>query len=446
MDDRYVVPINNNLPQISSEIPNKNSLNSYFPIRTKGNDFDWDAVIGIILRTLLRKKIDGYSYESFKDDCYLAFKEKLGEESFWDVLNEMYFEQRDILSVSPEFLLFRSQKGQFEQSDARIASMFTSMLQGMRIEKFGTRLNFIEHEILTTLSQKMRDEQVSQNIEEPYLPFLSYVFRKDLKFLSSRPKYFLSEIKQLLSFYAFSYSAQLSLSLGGWKEGAEPKSRPLYFIMDHERASSERTHIKNHGYKLFQESSYRIFPMLTMLELLQPGANEKDSKKIPLWEISRRVQDSGLETLNKDLENFAKAFCTQRELNYTFSDNSYTALDWLEQIIRIAQAQFQVGERKNINKRYVIEIEKTLASHFIQSRGRSGRVLVLNQDYIVLLTNLVIAEAEKIRFQDLLGEFRLRGVYVDKQTEQELIKFYDRIGNVERMSDSGDAIYVRKTI
>ncbi len=127
MDDRYVVPINNNLPQISSDIPNKNSLNSYFPIRTKGNDFDWDAVIGIILRTLLRKKIDGYSYESFKNDCYLAFKEKLGEESFWDVLNEMYFDQRDILSVSPEFLLFRSQKGQFEQSDARIASMFTSM-------------------------------------------------------------------------------------------------------------------------------------------------------------------------------------------------------------------------------------------------------------------------------------------------------------------------------
>ncbi|MFA0643989.1 DNA phosphorothioation-dependent restriction protein DptG, partial [Vibrio cyclitrophicus] len=32
------------------------------------------------------------------------------------------------------------------------------------------------------------------------------------------------------------------------------------------------------------------------------------------------------------------------------------------------------------------------------------------------------------------------------QTEQELIKFYERIGNVERMSDSGDAVYVRKTI
>lgn len=446
MTDKFVVAISEILPQTSSEIPNKNSLNSYFPIRTKGNDFEWDAVIGIVLKSLLRKKIDNYSYNNFTEDCRLAFKDKLGDENFWEVLKKMYFDQESILSVSPEFLLFRSQKGQFDQSDARIASMFTSMLQGMRIDSFGSRLNFVEQEILATLSLKMKDEQPTNGTEEPYLPFLSKVFRKDLRFLSSRPKYFLSEIKQFFSFYAFTYSAQLSLSIGGWKEGVEPQSKPLYFIMDHERASSERTHIKNHGYKLFQEFSSRIFPMLTMLELLQPEANEKDGKKIPLWAISRRIQVSGFDNLKEKLENFARAFSTQRELNYTFNENACTALDWLEEIIRIAQAQFQVGERHNINKRYVVEIEKTLASHFIQSRGRSGRVLVLNQDYIVLLTNLVIADTEKMRLQDLLSEFQLRGVYVDKQTEQELIKFYDRIGNVERMSDSGDAIYVRKTI
>ena len=86
------------------------------------------------------------------------------------------------------------------------------------------------------------------------------------------------------------------------------------------------------------------------------------------------------------------------------------------------------------------------ASHFIQSRGRSGRVLVLNQDYIILLTNLVVGEKDKLRFHELITAFEQRGIFVDKQTEQELIKFYERIGNVERMSDSGDAVYVRKTI
>ncbi|MER0461339.1 DNA phosphorothioation-dependent restriction protein DptG [Aeromonas caviae] len=29
---------------------------------------------------------------------------------------------------------------------------------------------------------------------------------------------------------------------------------------------------------------------------------------------------------------------------------------------------------------------------------------------------------------------------------QQLVSFYERMGNVERMSDSGDAVYVRKTL
>ena len=47
---------------------------------------------------------------------------------------------------------------------------------------------------------------------------------------------------------------------------------------------------------------------------------------------------------------------------------------------------------------------------------------------------------------ELLEEFKSRGVYFDKKTQQSLIGFYERVGNVERMSDSGDAVYVRKTI
>ena len=82
----------------------------------------------------------------------------------------------------------------------------------------------------------------------------------------------------------------------------------------------------------------------------------------------------------------------------------------------------------------------------MQRRGRAGRVLVLNQDHLLLLANIAIGKQEKLRFQELIVEFRKRGIYLDKQTEIELIKFFERIGNIEKMSDSGDAVYVRKTI
>ncbi|MDF2153717.1 DNA phosphorothioation-dependent restriction protein DptG [Vibrio sp. CAU 1672] len=443
--DKYIKPFNPKLPQTAEEVPNKNSLNSYLPIRTKGNDFERAAVIGLVLSGLLRKKIEDYQYEDYVADCQEAFDEKLGQEEFWDVLREMYFDNKDIFSVSPELLLFRAQKKQLAAGDLRVASMFINLLQNMRVEEFDAKLNFIEREMLATLRGKMEADSLMRASEHPYLPYLSKAFRDDLKFLANRPKYLLSEIASFLSFYGFTYTAQLSLALTDWRSGEEPVAKPLYFLMDHERASNERTHIKNHGYKLFSESATRLFPMLTMLELLQPGMGEKNATKVPLWAISKGIQESNYEHLKSELENFARAFKSQRNLDTTL-DDSESALDWLGNIMKLAMAQFSIGERFNINKKYVSEVEKYLATHFIQNRRRGGRVLVLNQDYIILLTNLVVGEKDKLRFHELITAFKQRGIFVDKQTEQELIKFYERIGNVERMSDSGDAVYVRKTI
>lgn len=451
MTDKYKSPFNPKLPQHTTDIPNRNSFNSYFPIRTKGNDFNWDAVIGLILQILLRKEVKNYSYSEFENDCKNAFKEKALNDDFWYVLKEMYFEKKDILTISPEILLFRAQKSKGSEnelkiSDERISSLFTNLLCGQRIKGFEQKVNFIESEMLSVFRLKMKDYSSEEVKEVPYLPYISEVFRSDLKFLSSRPKYLLSEFEKFLSFYAFTYTAQLCLSLEDWRSGEAPKPKPLYFIMDHERAGQERTHIKKDGYKFFNESAFRLYPMLTMLELLQPEFGNKYAKKIPLWMIAKGIQGSKLENLKTQLENFARAFRSERGLENIALNESDSALDWLGNVMTLAQKQFQVGERKNINKKYVDEVNKYLAIHFFQNRGRSGRVLVLNQDYIILLTNLVVGENEKLRFHELLLGFQLRGIFVDKQTQQELIKFYERIGNVERMSDSGDAVYVRKTI
>ncbi|QMV13588.1 DNA phosphorothioation-dependent restriction protein DptG [Vibrio spartinae] len=443
--DKYIRPFNPKLPQTSQDVAEKNNLNSYFPIRTNEKPFDWNAVIGLVLQGLLRKKIEKYSYEEFVQDCKSVFDEKLGEDDFWTVLREMYFDKKDIFSVSPELLLFCAQKDQYSSVDGRVASMFNNLLQNMQIEKFDSDLNFIEKQMLSTLNSKLKDSPSAFVNESPYLPFLAKSFREDLKFLSRRPKYLLSEIKQLLSFYAFSYTAQLSLALPDWRSGREPQPKPLYFIMDHERASKERIHIKKYGHSLFKESLNRLFPVLTMLEMLQPDIHKTEPVKVPLWEISKRIQETAYEDSIQRLTYFAFAFREKRGLTFEFKPSD-DALELLEQILHLAEAQFKSGGKKGLDEKYANSVEKIMAPHFIQNRGRSGRVLVLNQDYIILLTNLVIGEADKLRFHELIAEFKQRGIFVDKQTEQELIKFYERIGNVERMSDSGDAVYVRKTI
>ncbi|WNJ95915.1 DNA phosphorothioation-dependent restriction protein DptG [Vibrio ruber] len=444
--DKNNLPVNSELPQTVDDKVGTTSLKSYFPIRTskKGNDFDWSTVVGLFLRKLMRKDIGSYTLNDYLEDCRALFLEKLSEKQFWNVIEEMYFSNDSIYSISPELLVFKSQQDMLKIRDEDVANLFLSLANGLEINKFSKKCNFIEAQMVDVLDKKLKDDSKPMKvIEHTYLPFLSASFCKDIKFLCSKPVYFLTEIENFLRLYAFTYSAQLSISISEWSTCKEPTAKPLYFILEHEKASKERIHIQKHGYQLYSYGALNLYPILNMLETLQPSKDEK----IPLWKLAKCVKESTNDFLKVYLKNFALRFKSDRDLqNNTTADSAF---DWLEYIFDLAKDQFNDyrTDRPAIRRKYVDEIEKHFASHFIQNRGRSGKILVLNQDYIILLTNLAIGEAaDKLRFHELIAEFKQRGIFVDKQTEQELIKFYERIGNVERMSDSGDAVYVRKTI
>lgn len=88
--DNFTLPIKAGLPQtVADKFQNKNTLSSYIPIRTQGNDFDWSSVVGLVLRGLLCKKIEKYNYQDFTADCKNNLQNKLGEEEFWSVLEEV---------------------------------------------------------------------------------------------------------------------------------------------------------------------------------------------------------------------------------------------------------------------------------------------------------------------------------------------------------------------
>ena len=70
----------------------------------------------------------------------------------------------------------------------------------------------------------------------------------------------------------------------------------------------------------------------------------------------------------------------------------------------------------------------------------------MDQDRLILLTNIAIGDKKKVRFQELLNEFNSRSIYFDIKSQVELINVYEKVGNIERKSDSGDAVYVKTTI
>lgn len=428
--------------------PSDNNLNSYLPIRSRDNDFNWDTVTGLVLGHVLKKVVKNYSLDQFREACQERFMAKLDEPGFWLVLDRMYFSNAAVFHISPLFLLFKSQqqrsgKSELGAENLRMAELFAGLLGNTFLfDDIPDNLNFIEQEMLNILHGELKAGSVLQSQELPYLPYLATHFQDDIAFLARHPQYMLQELTNMLQLYAFSYCAQLALHVTDWKAGI-PVSKPLYFILDNEKASKERHLVQSFGHKLFMASSKSLFPMLSALEVLQ-----SQSSKRPLWLIYQEAQNyHDQPRLLGELNRYLREFAESRSLSTHWYECSTIeqAFDLLRKLA-INQFDSQLSTRYQANDKYISALKKQIAAKCVQSRGRAGQVLVLNQDQLLLLTNLTIGEQEKLRLHDLISGFKQRGFYLDNQSQQVLVSFYERMGNVERMSDSGDAVYVRKTL
>lgn len=436
-------PIANDL-----QVSDKNKSPSYLPVRQKGNEFSWASVTGSVFGNVLEQGVQDYSVEDFRDECRREFKELLSEPEVWDWLDHMYFSTQAVLQVSPLFLLFKAQKAARDDNEdpaanQRMSDMFSNLLGDFRLEdKPEGDLHFLEQAMLQVLVRNLRPlARKGQEQDQPYLPFLTEAFRRDMQFLAAYPQYLMAELTNTLKLYAFSYCSQLSLAVRDWRLGS-PQPKELYFILDVEKASAERDKIRDRGYKLLSSTSKELFPVLSAREVLQAEGPQR-----PLWQIYADAHEhADQQTLIDELNTYIGQFAISRQLEAPALAD--TLEEAFKQFIVLAIRQFDPGksERHSVNQRYVRELETKVFGDFIQFRGRAGNILALNQDQLLLLTNLAIGRNDKLRFFELLREFQQRGFFFDNQSQQVLIEFFERMGNVERMSDSGEAVYVRKTV
>lgn len=431
------------------KINSSNKLTTYTPIRSKdeNKEIDWQSIVGLFLSNICNKDFNVDTVEGFKIRCQEAFESIFNDKNDWNLIEKIYFSSDDLFKISPDFLILKSKSRKLEQHNIRIAEMYFNLVENkVNLDFENAQVNFIEREINEILNQTKKNKYEKYVVtEEAYLPYLSDNFMNDLLFLSKHPKYFIASIEKFLKLYGFLYSGQLALNL--YDIFSEPSNKELYFILETEKASGERSFIKNYGYSLFNRRLEKVFPLLSMNEQLQTQFDTI----LPFWKFSKKLEDN---ELNKNiLKNFLEEFTKLKGFEFDSTINTNSSLrEILGEISKIAVKQFNTDfqevnqSRIDVNNRIVNAYVKKLCKDFIQYRGAAGATLVINFDFFLLLTNLCIGERDKLRLNELLTEMENRGVYFDKKSHAEIIKFYERVGNVERMSDSGDAIYVKKTI
>jgi DNA phosphorothioation-dependent restriction protein DptG len=434
------------------EVQERNLVNSFLPFRQQRSNstgYDFEAIAGSVLSTALQKQLKkGSTLEAFRGSVFARLEPKLTDDTMNGLIETMYFEgdASGLFKVSPEFLIFKTAQADVS-TNKHISQVLTNFILHERAEfpRLSSDVNFLENELVEEF-QKFLTDSSDEPTEYPYLPFLSELFSEDLRFLLKHPSYFLQHLSLFFNLYNFLYSSQLALNVNGWTE--VPKSKPLFFILDTEKASLERKQVGEAFGQLIVKVA-DLFPVLSMIEYLnQP--HSKKAKKFPLWRIFEGVEGMS-EHQQQQLRNSLVEFCRKyREKRGLESVGTYseTVKGMLGHLSETAKEIFSKRgtNQFTVNSKFVNAFENEVASHFIQVRGRSGRVLTISQDYLLLLTNLSIGDRKQIQFQELLSEFKKRGVWFDRQSEQAIIRFLERIGNVERMSDSGDAVYVRKTL
>lgn len=428
--------------------PTINSMAYYYPINTRGDSdgIDWDILTNLFICELYGIEIVKplklkEQLVNFEESCQLTFFQMLDDPKAWNILKKIYFEDRNIAAISPKLRIY-SLSDNIEKSNAekRFLGFMRNLFCPKKIyENKLDNLNFIEKTIAEIFDKEFSTKSPSQSKVVNYFPAMVNRYAEDLEFLTQYPKYFLENIQLFLKTFIFAYSTQLALTINNWRDYQDDKIAECYFILDFEKASKERTLLQK-GYKSVDRGLNSIFPILSMTESLQNNLEDKQ----PLWMFRNRFEEINLD----DLIIYCKDFANYKGLSLK-QDNFSTHLDIFNELERLFKAQFSKNEVRNlheVNYKITNAIKKIVLEPFVKNRGSVGKIFAVNQEYLLLLTNLSIGNRDKLRLYELIQEFEKRGFFFDKESYKALVVFYERLGNVEKMSDSGDAIYVKKTI
>lgn len=432
------------------EISKKNSLGNYYPLSSKDNHsqtiFDERVILGLIISYISHRKIKKkFEFQDFQENCKLYLQEKISEVTYVDMICKIYLDSDTYLKLSPLMYQLYKSDSKKDKSNKAFNIIFKPLIDEMSFninEK--QNLNFIEKHIVDSLLDSLEERKIDKDSSnELYLEFLGDFFKKDFLFLLENREYFVESIDKFIKLYIFIYASQLALNLNKNSIFDKPKSQELYFILNTEKTSLERKKLSNYGYKtLFEKVGY-LFPYLSLLEIL---STIMEIKSLKFYNLLRDIDNKkdNIEILDK----FNNKFRIRSELNIE-EIRSHSVKEAIKNLLNSSYQQFMETSNSKISvlKKYKTAFENHIAKDFIQSRGRFGKVCVLDQEMIIFISNLAIGKGRDfLHFDELMIEFQERGIYFDQKTKESLLALFERVENIERKSDSGDSIYVYKTV
>ncbi|WP_346938907.1 DNA phosphorothioation-dependent restriction protein DptG [uncultured Clostridium sp.] len=418
----------------------------------------FDECIGAFCYNLLNCNATEFNQETFFSDIMnsVEFETEDDKEKFKEIVSTVFFdEEKGIAKFHPKVLVY----SMIEEENIEMGNFLYDVLFDEN-ENYGKCIEEVfENKTGNVLTDLIIDKlpEIAINSEKKKKQYKNFaeeitaVFNEDLKYLLKGDREFCFQIVTILKFYYVVYILRAVGNLNNMFY--EKEVPPIYFTFDWEKVSKGRIGYEN-GWCLVESAITSLRSHEICLNILNCSNDPNKYTYKEFKELVSSMNDADRydtwDNLYEVVEKYENAIRDDKDYwkEYEFkSDNDDDILIEVEKLYGLIHNHHsKVKNAIELSRRYYDWFFEFCRNNFLRNRGRNGMTLNLTEEYVILLTKLCIKDESKVRFQYIIKELERRGVYLDKDSRNRLIEFYQRLNVLEKKSDSGDALYVRSIL
>lgn len=272
------------------------------------------------------------------------------------------------------------------------------------------------------------------------------LFSADFRTLMESENYnFISlNIDQLFSYYLVLYLINEGPSFG--KLDTNPTG--YYFAYEKEKVSASRAAVTN-GYEriksevnqllVYNDITDYINVLIGNVVLDLPETYEREVSIASILESD----DDRLKQLIENLRSFNQIYAETNDKQYVYSTGSTGVKEQVLQEINQLKGWLSEDIDTATQGRFRKTYDEIRNLGYLKSRGRLGSVLNASQELILMFTAVVVGSKEHMLVKNVFSGLEHHGLRFDKQSKKEIVDFFEEVNLLEKMSDSGDAQYVK---
>lgn len=429
------------------------------PYNTKFKDtqFNFREVIGEFIRLVGHKALpDAVDSDEVINNVLdqIEFEHVNQRSEFKQIVKTLFLDEHNQLYLfHPQTLYYINT---VENENRKLALFLYNVLwneeEAWNVDFSQDQSNDLMSELLFKSLPKLSSTSEQSKNYAAMIPEISNMFVEDFKWLVTKNELFTRQVEKIVAYYYFFYVTQFALRNESMFNASDRVIKPIYFTFEGEEKLSKTRVSYEFGWKSVERSITRTFSHINYLKMLN-FSNDSKSKFLSYQEVAERVRSMSLEDQNRveqDMNQLIEEYKNKLSgdskwglMGIVAAPYDVRALNKMYLFLNMIDHQFNQTSRSKPYKEYIQWFVYFCQKTFLKSRGRAGKMLILDTDYLLFFTKMIIKNEPKIRLKRLFEEFERRGIVFDRDTQTSVVDYFEKLNLLEKKSDSGDAIYVK---